>query len=181
MSVSRVEVRLFSFFGGLGSHYVGSNLLLFNLLDLCPVGRRLSLVIGLPARERGRLRSSLFQPCWTSGARTECSVSWSYPPPTTQRMIIKQHEWYDTDVWGDEHAVRRITVTWCLKLPKQRWFFAKFTFNYFVLKLMNHCGLKLFFLAYQWICIYSWSMAFHKPVKKSSPVSMFASRCVTEL
>lgn len=98
MGVSRVEVRLFSFFGGLGSHYVSSNLLLFNLLDLCPVGCRLSLVIGLPARERGRLRSSLFQPCRTSGARTECSVSWSYPPPATQRMIIKQHEWYDTDV-----------------------------------------------------------------------------------
>lgn len=64
----------FCFFVRPRSHNIGNKLLLFNLLDLCPVGRCLRLVIGLPARERRRLRSSFFQPWRSSGARTDRSV-----------------------------------------------------------------------------------------------------------
>lgn len=125
--ISRVEVKLFSLFR-LCSHNVGSNLLLFNLLDLCPVGRRLCLVIGLPARERRRLRSSLFQPCRTSGARTECSVSQRYPQ-TTQRTIIKQQNdmklmYEEMSMWYTQNHSYLV-----FKVPKQWWFSAKLMFN----------------------------------------------------
>jgi len=63
-SISRGEVEL------LCGHSAGVNrLLLFGFLDLCPVGRR--PVVGLPARERGRLGTAPLQPRRGSGARTD--------------------------------------------------------------------------------------------------------------
>lgn len=125
--------RLFHFFR-LCSHSVGNKLLLFNLLDLCPVGRCLCLVIGLPARERGRLRRSLFHPWRSSGARTDRSVSYSYPQ-TTQRIIIKQQKGVkptENNGINEEMSMQYTQKHSYLifKVPKQRWFFAKLTSNY---------------------------------------------------
>lgn len=64
-SAAETDGRRISRAGGKGfplGWNVGDNLLLFSLLDLCPVARCLCLVIGLPARERGGFCCPFFQP-----------------------------------------------------------------------------------------------------------------------
>lgn len=114
-----VELRYCSFTVlQLSSQKAGNKLLLFILLDLCPVSRCLCLVIGLPAREWGWLWGSLLQTWHSSGARAECSVG---PIVQKHKQEYLQSSSWDTSIQTKCHrdgacsSVHRNTVTWYCK------------------------------------------------------------------